>query len=486
MLQISRDLFSLWNTQIRYCHWKSNEHLLEGLFGETDLDVLVPLEDREKGCAIMRQLGFIKCRTQYGSRYPNVEDWLGLDESSGKYIHIHLHYQIVTGHKGLKEYSLPWSDRALASRVLDDQTGVYIAEPNLEIVTLFTRIGLKASLKTKLKVILNRFALPNDMVREIKYLHERIDPVLVYEIIKQYYVKQPDVFFELMKKEKLTSSDMRTLIKLTEQNMKNAARYSKLSLFFRKNYYLIVLFLRDRLKKKRRYILLNKKSPEKGKGISIAVIGQDGSGKSTITSDIQKWLGWKMDTCRFYFGSGDHYNPWQKKVYKKLLGRKGKVGTAIRGLMKSWLLIKWSRYAKKKIKQANRYISKGGIAIFDRFPQNQFKGINDGPKIEMGLVPRVNNSVLKRILTGLAKREERRIKYILKYQPSVVFKLLLPVEESYKRKPHENYDNICKKHQIVNALRFDNSKVYEIDATQDYQGEIICIKKAIWNHLQGL
>ena len=33
---------------IRYCHWKSNEHLTAAMEGKTDLDLLVKEEDKEK------------------------------------------------------------------------------------------------------------------------------------------------------------------------------------------------------------------------------------------------------------------------------------------------------------------------------------------------------------------------------------------------------------------------------------------------------
>ena len=50
MLTISKDLFTAWNdANLFYCHWKSNEHLLPGLDGTTDLDVLLSRDDKEKG-----------------------------------------------------------------------------------------------------------------------------------------------------------------------------------------------------------------------------------------------------------------------------------------------------------------------------------------------------------------------------------------------------------------------------------------------------
>ena len=56
MLEACKLLFNLWNDQgIRYCHWKSNEHLLEGLNGETDLDVYVCPQDKELAETLLKK-----------------------------------------------------------------------------------------------------------------------------------------------------------------------------------------------------------------------------------------------------------------------------------------------------------------------------------------------------------------------------------------------------------------------------------------------
>ena len=107
MLKISKELFTAWNeANLLYCHWKSNEHLLAGLEGETDLDVLLSCNNKEAGEEVLRRLEFLQCKSQFGSRYPDVDDWIGFDKDTGRLIHVHLHYGLVTGHKGMKEYSL--------------------------------------------------------------------------------------------------------------------------------------------------------------------------------------------------------------------------------------------------------------------------------------------------------------------------------------------------------------------------------------------
>ena len=173
MLEKSKALFSQWNdSNLRYCHWKSNEHLVAGLDGETDLDVLLCEEDRKTGSDFLRKNGFLCCYSQFGSRYPNVEDWLGLDEETGRLLHLHLHYSLVTGHLGLKEYDLPWAEECLRTRCIDDSTGVYIADPNLELLTLYVRLILKSHRKSLRLAKDGRYRMSESFSVEINYIKQ--------------------------------------------------------------------------------------------------------------------------------------------------------------------------------------------------------------------------------------------------------------------------------------------------------------------------
>ena len=61
---------------------------------------------------------------------------------------------------------------------------------------------------------------------------------------------------------------------------------------------------------------------------------------------------------------------------------------------------------------------------------------------------------------------------------------MLPPEVSIERKPEENIELVKRKHDIIKQLQFYNSDVYEIDATQEYEQEIIQIKDLLWEKIQ--
>lgn len=481
MLSISKELFTAWNeANLLYCHWKSNEHLLPGLDGTTDLDVLLSCDDKEKGEEILCKLNFLKCKSQYGSRYPGVEDWIGLDKNTGKLIHLHLHYHIVTGHKGMKEYSLPWSSLALQTRVFNDEYGVYIMEPNLEIVTLYSRIGLKADFKDIRRCRKGNFRFSEDVKREIDWLKERVDMEKVLGLLERFYGGRANEVLAIIQKDSVDSSSFMQLRKITESVFKGCRRIKYFVRIREKAFFLYQNYLKRFLQKF--CIVISKKVPESEKGLSIAFLGQDGAGKTTVTKLLIKWWSWKLDVKYVYLGSGENYFSLKRTLYRKL-SPKGPL-RHLRSVLALTDARDLTRKAYKNVKKAERYVAKGGVVIFDRFPQMNYVGICDGPKIREKVQNTFGNGFMGKLLLPLARSEEKYIKKILSHHPDIVFKLLLPPEESIRRKPQESLEAVTKKHEIVKSLEFDGSDVYEIDATMPFEEEMIMIKNIIWQHIQ--
>lgn len=481
MIEISSKLFSKFNeANLLYCHWKSNEHLLPGLNGDTDLDILLSYEDKEHGELIMRDLDFLECKAQYGSRYPGVADWIGFDSPTGKLIHVHLHFHLVTGHKGMKEYNLPWTEEALSTRIIDSDTGVYIMEPNLEIITLYTRIGLKAYFRTIDSAHKGKFKLTKETQAEVDYLKDRVKWVEVERLSEKYYEKKSAEFIRIIKAKVLDSANFLSLITLTESQMKQNLRKESYS-WIKKKYWLHWMKLRKMWNSFTGRLVVTKKTPVQGTGLVVAFLGQDGSGKSTISNDIKKWLIWKIEVNQFYLGSGDHWNPWQKKMLRLIPSIS--VFRPLRGLISLSQTMSLATAKLNAIKKAQEYKNLGGIALLDRFPQTIYKGINDGPRIRVKYIPIFGKGILRPLVERLANREEKKLEIACNMPPQIVFKLMLSPEESMRRKPFEKYDEVKKKHEIIKQLSFPDSEVYTIDATQPFEDELLQIKRIIWQHI---
>lgn len=481
MLDISHKLFSAWNNAgLLYCHWKSNEHLVPGLDGDTDLDVLLSSLDRGAGEEILKELDFLKCRSQYGSRYPGVDDWIGFDRLTGKQIHLHLHYHIITGHKGMKEFSLPWTEIALQTRILDKDTEVYIMEPNLEILTIYTRIALKISIKDFGKKYIGHYKVSKSSLREIKWLKERIDWSETEHLVQKFYGVQASVVTSIMRKDKLLVDDVFKLKKIAEKTFRPYNRVGWHNVFIEFYYTFVskhLLKLHHRIKG----YVISRKTPASGKGLTIAFLGQDGAGKTTVTSELRRWLKWKLDVRYTYLGCGDNYHSWRKTALKVL------PNNILFRVIRVWLILsKYTTLSKdviNYIKSGEKYADHGGIQIFDRYPQIQFEGISDGPKLRVMMLKKLP-SFLRKIFSFMADIEEKRLSKVVDHQPDMVFKLLLPPEESVRRKPENKLESMIQKHELIKALQFGgNTKVYEIDATMPYEQEIVLIKNIIWDSL---
>ena len=222
-----------------------------------------------------------------------------------------------------------------------------------------------------------------------------------------------------------------------------------------------------------------------------------------MTVELCKWLNWKVEAHRFYLGSGEHYKSLTKWLSAKMSSSKGKKNSLssknkevrsqhqevkqahnlksfVGAILASWTLLGIARRAYKEVRRADKYMKKGGIPLYDRFPQAQFEGIYDGPKINHY---RQQRGISFGIVRWMAKREQHYIEKIQDYQPRLVFKLMLSPEESIRRKPFENIEVVTRKHHITEQLKFPHSLVYTVDATMNYQEEILFIKNQIWNEL---
>jgi thymidylate kinase len=480
---LARNLFMKWNTQnICYCHWKGNEHLTGGLDGNTDLDVLLSKAEKVEAEEVLVSLGFIKCKSQYGSRYPGVDDWIGHDSPTGKMIHIHLYYQIITGHKGIEEYKLPWSDLTLQTRGVDDATSVYIMEPSLELVTFYTRFGLKASVNRMLQARNGLFSLGEDDKKEINFLKEKADWDKIEKLLLKFYKGYSDKMRSLIQKDTFGSEDLIQLAQITALTFKAHRTHGYVLSSLQMYYYAVVLRVISFVKNRMGVNIITRKTLE-SRGFMIAFIGQDGSGKSTVTDNVVTWLTWKIEAKKFYLGSGENYYSWQKKFRNLIPKNKNALFSALSAWLTLNDFVVLAKHVNRTIVRAERYISKGGIAIFDRYPQIIYPGINDGQKIRCNYVPRIKNKFVKKYAEFCADREEKYLLKAVTHTPDLVYKLMIPPEISIERKPDENIEIVRRKHEIIKEMEFCGSKVHVVDATQRYDEEIKLIRRSIWEKI---
>ena len=485
---------------IRYCHFKSNQHLDESFDGIADFDVLV---DYKSSSACEITLLEMNCKrfepVKFGD-YAGVENWIAFDPESGKIFHLHLHYQLVSGKALVKEYVLPWSELFLSNSVKSEEYHIMIPDPNYEIILLMARNVIKTKWRKKCKAFFFGYSMPKDIKIEYDYLKQRIDSEKLYQAATAMLgERKGNRLAELiMKRDNLNRREFFKVYKMIRSSLKDYRRYgtcqAQVSTVVRRFSDLKNKFLSQYMNA----FSMPKKVSKSG-GRIIAFVGIDGCGKSTTAGVIRKWLSYKIEVKRFYMGEGDGQVPLFARIVKGiygLLGGNKKTGTKKKGsdgnerisfrkqpatyikkYVRALMIFSVVKANRKKIEKMERYRMNGGYSILDRFPQLQSEGLNDGLKLK-----KFANQLGSRHIAKLAEKEERMMQIVKRVQPDLLFRLIITPETSMKRKPEEqtDYESIKQKADQFNKIQYSAKRVIDIDAERPYEEVLLEIKKEIW------
>lgn len=205
----------------------------------------------------------------------------------------------------------------------------------------------------------------------------------------------------------------------------------------------------------------------------IAVIGCDGSGKSTLTRDLMQQLGQRGNIERRYLGlvSGEAGNrikhlPIIGVALERYLAAKARraqdrrqklpgTGTAL----VMYLLSLWrTRQFRRMVELAHS----GVWVLADRYPQAEIPGFNyDGPALPGA---GIDNWLVRR----LAPREQRLYTEMARYLPSLILRLNVDIETALSRKPDHIRAEVQDKIAVAAQLHFNGAYIVDIDARQPY------------------
>jgi len=494
ILRACQDLFATFDKQqIRYSHWKSNQHLTEGLCGFTDIDLLAAKRQCKDVEYSLRLSGFKRVKTQKWSEYPEIEDWLGFDAETGKLLHVHLHYQLIMGKRYVKELHLPVEDVLLDKSIRDNRHGLLIADPNLEMLLLMIRVGLKTSLIRLIIDSKGQKVLPANMLAEFQYLRKNLNKKDLRYFADLVFGKvSAEKIINIIEEGKYYQADrIYKVKKIINQSLTKHYRFDQIT-YWKLYYYRKIIHALSQFRKKINLHSQTGKKFSKG-GKIIAVVGCDGSGKSTIVAELARWLSWKNDVIRLYMGSGDGNvgiftrlkknkdlfirNLKKKKSLKRRLRlNPNNLRASINYTVQTLFYFALAQERYRKVLKGYQLRSKGKIVVTDRYPQNEFKGIYDGPHINSD-----GNHFFN--FKQLQSAEQRIYNRIEQFPPDLVLKLNIPLEISRLRKPDENLDIIRRKVEITEQLKFRNAGIVNIDAAKPLDEVLLQAKKAVWETL---
>ncbi len=473
---------------ISYCYWKTSRRIYSILAGEGDLDLLVARGDQHRVQMILLAQGFKLFPMVAHRDHPSILSFLGYDQASGRLVHVHLHLRLIVGERLLKNYHLPWEEAVLQRAIVHPDLQIRMLDPAVEALLLAVRgclelrrsdlVALRRWQETKLKLTADRadVAARADRAAVHSLACALLNEELAGMVVEAIYGR-----VELGRFGRLRRHMTHHLSPLRTYN----AFEARLRSTWRAMLLIAGTVNRHLLHLPRPW---SRRTP--GGGCTIAIIGVDGSGKTTVVRAIRRWLGSEIDVIPIYFGTGGGRPSLLLRPFKlmvplmtRLIKTKpkgashGNVSDRPPGLLYSLLMMVWAtvvaREKRKKLLAARRGADRGLVVITDRYPQDEIKGFNDGPLLtRLDNVPR-----WLRRLEGSAYALARRL------PPNLVLKLDVLPETAAKREPDMDPVLIRKRVAELQRLTFAGAHIVRIDAERPLDEVIRAVQSEIWHLL---
>jgi thymidylate kinase len=493
-------LDDLEEARIRYCSWKSNQHLAEGLAGLTDLDLLVDRRDAAGFRAIVARQGLKPVLPPLHGAFPAMEHLLGFDATTGRLFHLHVHYQLVLGERYVKNYRLPIEDGFL------DGTGrlhgVPVSRPELELSLLAPRTLLKYRARDVVKDVLGIRSpgIPEQTIAEFRWLLERTTVEEVRAALRAIGDPvPPEIVCGLMEIVTRAPRSGYALLRLRTHLRHRMKAYRRRGRVRASAKYLGTVW-RRRERFRRRPIETGMRPV--GGGLTLAVVGADGSGKSTVTAALAEWLSWKLEVRSLYMGSKEPSRASRslylafralRRGHRTVAGRLGPGSVVTRPI--AWTRdvalalhhLSIGRDRVRRRRRGEREARAGHVVIFDRFPLESLGSdrehrLLDGPQVGSAL-----NGSRSGVVRWLSRAEVRMYRGF--GLPDQLIVLDVRPEVAVRRKPDHVPDLLAAKARAavhLAALAETSSgpaRASRIDANRPLDAVLLEVKATVWDVL---
>jgi thymidylate kinase len=485
---------------IRYCHWKSNLRLEQALKAKTDLDLLIDRSQSLVFRQILLENDIKPVLAAKGRRYPGLEDYLGFDEASGKLFHLHVHYLLVLGEQFVKNYHLPLESHFLKS--IRQRQGVKIPAPELELIILSIRALLKYRDRDVVKDIfrIRSPGLPVHILEEIDWLLDQTSIEKVAQCLEPISGVVPSgTVLEFLS---TVSARPRAGYKFFQ--LRNQVRRSLRPFQRRDRLQASFLYFREVWNRRNsflRFAPVRKMALTNG-GVSLALIGIDGAGKSTMSHRIFDWLASKLDVNLYYLGSKQP--SFQTRLFyilfricrrsnrdlTRAMGKMNIFSNWLDSLKETFLYLHYystGRDRYQRIQAGKKNMVEGSIVVYDRYPLETISSrrdfrLLDGPQIQLA------GGARRGILIGRIAGAEQSL-YRQFQLPDRLIVLDIHPEVSMQRKPDHDRNQIEAKSQAINALLtvrdidIQNLNMVSLNGEQPFQDVVSQLKKLVWEAL---
>ncbi|WP_454887591.1 nucleoside triphosphate hydrolase [Sphingomonas oryzagri] len=213
----------------------------------------------------------------------------------------------------------------------------------------------------------------------------------------------------------------------------------------------------------------------------IAIVGSDGSGKSTVGKELLAWLKefGPAELCHLGKQSG---NLGRAIGRLPLVGGRmeRRIGDKVReageasgpGVLAALAIYAFTLRRLRRFRRMLHLRRRGVIILADRFPQMALPGAIDGPGFAK---VRADRGLAKR----LAAIERRQFTWMTSHRPDLVVRLNVDVDTAMARKPDHRRSSLANKIADIPRLRFTDAPIVDIDATLPVDEVVSQAKAAI-------
>lgn len=216
----------------------------------------------------------------------------------------------------------------------------------------------------------------------------------------------------------------------------------------------------------------------------IAIVGCDGSGKSTVSAELLAWLQRQVPAEMAHLGKqsgniGRAIARWpliggwlDRRIARKVDSTRKERGERNPGLLTALVVYALSMRRVPRFRRMLALRRRGLIVLTDRYPQLEVPGAYDGA--DLSTVARAS-----RIVRWLAQRERRHFEWMTGYRPDLVLRLNVDLDTACARKPDHRRSLLAEKIAVTPLLTFAGAPIVEIDASRPLPAVLADARAAI-------
>ncbi|NCN69586.1 MAG: hypothetical protein GW928_05180 [Rhodoferax sp.] len=205
----------------------------------------------------------------------------------------------------------------------------------------------------------------------------------------------------------------------------------------------------------------------------VAVVGCDGTGKSTLTADLLTHLRSKGMAERRYLGlvsgeMGDKIKnlPVIGVRLERYLAAKAQRAQDMKlklpGTGTALVMHLLSMWRATQLRRVIRLSQRGVRVIADRYPQAEIPGFHyDGPGLT---VDPTHNWLVRKLVA----REQSLYQWMAQQKPALVIRLNIDADTAHARKPDHSLAELRDKSSVMPRLHFNGAQVLDLDARAPY------------------